>query len=383
MINIIIAEEENCGGESVATRYFKKKLKKSFRIFSFSLEGVSKTDFIDFFLWHFKTIIFSLKTTYFFYKKNPGKTIFYTTSYLPGVGALILIKLKIINAKICFHYHGNRVPDYPKKNFGLIKKTTQILKYKFVKALHQCLLKNSSLVVFTSESSKKLFCNDFKNFHLKKSTIIPNGVNRNKFAQIRGSKKRKLKKELKISSKHVVSLVGSLNERKNQLIFLESLKYLNNQDITYLLAFPRPKNKFEFEYLEKIDKYLSDNRIGRTRILFFQGYPQIEHIYQVSDCTIIISSREDFPLCLLESLACGVPVITSTKGITKALIKQKMSKELVIKDLSPATLAKTIDIFFRMQLFDLNNLTDRSINTAKEFTWKKSAELLEKELNLI
>ncbi len=383
MTTIIIAEETNCGGESIATQYFVKELKKKFFISTFPLEGILKTNFFDFFLWHIQTFFYSLKKTISLSRRNPDKIILYSTSYLPGLSAIILNKFKILNLKTCFHYHGNRIPDYPQTNFGLIKRGSQLFKYKFVKTLHQYLVNNSDLLIFTSESSKKTFFNNFSKSLLNNSIIVPNGVNVNKFTPCTDHKKKILKKEFEINSKQVVSLVGSLNSRKNLLIFLNSLKFLKNQDTTYIIAFPKPKNEFENVYLQKVNKYLSENLIKKTQIRLFQDYPQIEHIYQVSNCSVIISSREEFPLCLLESLACGTPVITSTQGLARNLVQKEISKKLIVHHLSSVNLAKKINTFFMMKSPELNSIIDKSIKVSNKFTWEKSAKLLIKELSLI
>jgi len=101
--------------------------------------------------------------------------------------------------------------------------------------------------------------------------------------------------------------VGTIEERKNLLTILKSIKELPTQ---HLVVIGNGK-----EYKNKCQKYISDNNL-QNRVHFLPGLEleEMAAIYQKADILIYPSIFEGFGIPILESLFCKTPVITSKQG---------------------------------------------------------------------
>ena len=150
-MKICLLYETACGGETVATEAIASELAQiNDHIDSkYVAAPLSHTDFRSFFFWILKSVIYWLRIVLI----NRATDWICTTTYTGGVAA-VLFK-PFFRYKICWHFHGTRVPPDPK---GLQGKTyvTQFLKYYTVKILHIFFLKFSDLILVPSYKSLNL-----------------------------------------------------------------------------------------------------------------------------------------------------------------------------------------------------------------------------------
>lgn len=159
-------------------------------------------------------------------------------------------------------------------------------------------------------------------FDDKKFTIIPNGVEIEKF---KFSKKiREIQRnQLHINNKFVVGHVGRFNYQKNHIfilkVFKELIKYRPN--VVLLLIGNGPN----FEKVKRdIYKYkLEDN------IILFGETNKVQELYMAMDCFLFPSRFEGFPVTLLEAQISGLPAVISDV-ITKDI---QLSDNLVFMSL--------------------------------------------------
>lgn len=99
--------------------------------------------------------------------------------------------------------------------------------------------------------------------------------------------------------------VGTIEERKNQLSILQALLAKNLDLPVVMIGNPT-------SYCNDIHKYIAAKNIQK-RVIFLRNIPEpdLAAIYQLAELSIYISVFEGFGLPVIESMACGCPVITS------------------------------------------------------------------------
>lgn len=122
-------------------------------------------------------------------------------------------------------------------------------------------------------------------------------------------------KELeKIKDKKIVIFPCRISEQKRPLLMVEILKELlkKKNDIAFLVV---GNGKMLNEVQEKVEEYgLSPN------IVFLDAKDDIRPYYKIAEATLICSMIEGISLTAYESLAMGVPVITSDVGGQNELV---------------------------------------------------------------
>ena len=115
---------------------------------------------------------------------------------------------------------------------------------------------------------------------------------------------QKVKDKYKLPDQFILS-VGNIEERKNQLSILKAL--LSKKLDLPLVMVGNPTS-----YCNDIHKFIANKNI-KKQVIFLKNIPErdLAAIYQLADLSVYISVFEGFGLPVIESMACGCPVITS------------------------------------------------------------------------
>lgn len=176
---------------------------------------------------------------------------------------------------------------------------------------------------------------------------------------------QRVKEKYKLPENFILS-VGTIEERKNQLSILKALQ-LQNLDIP-LVMIGNPTS-----YCNDIHKYIAEKNIQK-QVVFLKNIPErdLAAIYQLANLSIYISVFEGFGLPVIESMACGCPVITSnvsclpeTAGDAAVLCTPEN-----IEELSENIQKVLIDATFR------NDLIKKGTARAENFRPEKYVEKL-------
>jgi len=99
--------------------------------------------------------------------------------------------------------------------------------------------------------------------------------------------------------------VGTIEERKNQLSILKALEARNIDLPLVMIGNPT-------SYCNDIHKYIAEKSLQK-QVIFLKNIPEkdLAAIYQIAELSVYISVFEGFGLPVIESMACGCPVITS------------------------------------------------------------------------
>ena len=191
----------------------------------------------------------------------------------------------------------------------------------------------------------------------KKLTLIPNGVDLNRFSQ--RSKDLDLIAQFGIKGKGpVIGAVGRMVPEKGQIYLIKALSYLKPKykDLKCVFIGGGP-------LFPQLKKAASDS--GVKEMCVFVGLRQdIEKIYPLFDVFVLPSLREPFGLSLIEAMATGVPVIATNSGGPKDFIRSGING-LLVAPKQPKALAKEIDRLLSDKSFT-EELASEGLKTVKE-----------------
>lgn len=134
-------------------------------------------------------------------------------------------------------------------------------------------------------------------------------------------------------SRPTLLAVGNLVPKKRHILIVEALAQLPGTDLAIVGDGPEQP---------RIEARIRELRIGdRVRLLGRKPQEALPAIYSAADLLIHPSSREGWPNVLLESMACGTPVVVAPwDGITDIVAAPPAGR--ILDEPTPACLAATI-----------------------------------------
>ncbi len=210
----------------------------------------------------------------------------------------------------------------------------------------------------------------------KQVCLIPNGIEDSRFATVDIREVERLRKQLGLEGKQVVLYIGALDFHSHPLDLLLQAFRLVIQHIpaAFLLIVGRGKD------FQRTHTLLSAYKLTSNAALL--GYiaperiPLYYHLGQVSVDPVnpdpIASAR--FPLKVVESFACGIPVITGEIGEREHLIKHYQAGVLVPPG-NVEALAEAISNLLQDKE-KREYLSEQALRAAQDFRWSKLSERL-------
>lgn len=184
--------------------------------------------------------------------------------------------------------------------------------------------KTDCLITINSEDYKAA-----KNHLIAGQTVIVHGVgyDNKKFVKPGGDKKSYLRSIYGYSDDEILLIyVAELNNNKNQKLLIRALKNLveKNETIRLLLVGPDRTGG-------DIHAYVKNAGLA-GRVDFFGQCDNVCEILSMCDLTVASSRREGLPVNIMESLACGLPVVATDNRGHRELIKDGHNGYLVKLD---------------------------------------------------
>jgi glycosyltransferase involved in cell wall biosynthesis len=144
---------------------------------------------------------------------------------------------------------------------------------------------------------------------------------------------------------NIVGFIGRLSKEKGVLNFIEAITILSNSDanLKYLLIGSGPL-KEQIEILSK------ENELNNLEMIDWIEYDDIPTFINRLKIIVIPSYTEGLPNVLLESMACGTPVLATPVGTIPEIIKDGETG-FILQDNSPETIANNI-----MRVLNTSNL---------------------------
>ncbi len=210
----------------------------------------------------------------------------------------------------------------------------------------------------------------------KKIIKIPLGVDTKKFIPAYKDQKDQIRDSLKIPRESV--LIGSFQKDgigwgeglkpkliKGPDIFIKTLKILSKKGIPVFALLTGPSRGYVKEELKK-------NNIPFYHI-YLSSIEEIVPLYQALDLYLITSREEGGPMGLMESMACGIPVVTTRVGMAEDVIQSNIPGE-ISSEIDASMLANKVEVV--LDTFYKNKLKSQEIirKHILKFDWKEVAQ---------
>jgi glycosyltransferase involved in cell wall biosynthesis len=146
---------------------------------------------------------------------------------------------------------------------------------------------------------------------------IPNGIDIERWRQAVESA-QDLRSELNISSEvFVIGLVGRLSPEKGHHLVLQALAEGPGSDLGEIQLLIAGDGPLEADLKAEVQ------RLGLRAMVRFLGYWQeMPRLYKTLDLLVLPSYRDTAPLVILEAMAAGVPVISTSVGEAAARLQR-------------------------------------------------------------
>ena len=189
----------------------------------------------------------------------------------------------------------------------------------------------------------------------QKVTVLRNGVDTSLFRP--AADRDSIRASLGLKRKTLVS-VGLLIDRKGHHRTIEAMSHLPEHEL--LIAGEGPERARLTALIEKLG--LTD----RVRLLGARPHDTLPALYSAADASVLASSREGWANVLLESMACGTPVVASNIWGNPEVV-QTRDAGLIAPENTPEGIAATVRALF-------SPLPDRAATRryAEQFGWEET-----------
>lgn len=175
-------------------------------------------------------------------------------------------------------------------------------------------------------------------------------------------------KRLKTQKKKQILYVGSMNERKNFSSVLKAYTMLDNSDYILLMV-----GNFSSNFaLDDATKKLIESAKSNPNIEFKSNVDNDELVKMYNESMIFVFSSfyEGFGLPVLESMACGTPVVCSS---TTSLPEVGGDAVVYCDPYSVDDIKQKIKMVLNDEKLE-NEMIEKGLERVKQFTWEQSAK---------
>jgi len=214
-------------------------------------------------------------------------------------------------------------------------------------------------------NSKAGFTNRFRKMR-SNFIVVYNGIDFNRFIPNENKYNRHLREELGLrESDFVVGMVANLGPNKDHITLLDSAQIVlkRKPNVKFLLI---GKNYYQIQ--QKLE--LKAKQLNIEKNICFCGYRKdIDKIYNIFNLSILLTNnelhQEGISNAIIESMACGIPVIATVGGGTGEIITDGVNGLLI----PPKSPKETADAIIRL----VSNRAEASRigEAGKQFVYEK------------
>jgi glycosyltransferase involved in cell wall biosynthesis len=201
-------------------------------------------------------------------------------------------------ARVVHTYHGHVLEGY----FSPARTA-------FFVGLERLLARSTDRIVAISPAIRDELLMQHRIGRLAQYRVVPLGFDLSAFARIDDPARAAARESLGVpAAAHVVSTVGRLTAIKQHHLFLETARLVANQDPAALFLIAG-----DGELRAGLEQAARDFGLG-DRVRFLGWRRDLATIYGASDVFLLTSRNEGTPVALIESLASGVPGVSTDVG---------------------------------------------------------------------
>lgn len=219
-------------------------------------------------------------------------------------------------------------------------------------------------IICVSESTKKDLVSKFYQSS-NKIEVIPLGKDNRFCANLDSDEIANVKKKYHIAGEYIL-FIGTLEPRKNINNLIRAFYRLLQTNQKYQLVIVGRKGWHFQSIFDLVSKYnLSDS------VVFTGFIDEKEKPFIISGAKLFVypSIYEGFGIPVLESMACGIPTITSNVSSLSEVVGEAA---LLINPLDELTIFHAIDCLLNDEAL-YNDLIKKSLIQAKIFSWENTA----------
>ena len=228
------------------------------------------------------------------------------------------------------------------------------------------LVKKSQLIITVSQFEKEKIVSRLQ-LPTEKVKVVYNAVSEKFNNNYSPESIKALKRQYNLPDEFILFL-GNTAPKKNTS---NVIKAYTEYCLANYTAIPLVLLDYNKELVEAFLKEIKQEKLLQNFV--FPGYvkhDQMPLMYNAATLFLYPSLRESFGLPILEGMACGVPVVTST---TSSMPEVAGDAAVLVDPYSPAAIAEGIsNILSDKEKW--NNLKYRGLERAKLFTWKEAAK---------
>lgn len=211
-------------------------------------------------------------------------------------------------------------------------------------------------------------CNIINHFHLDLQDVIMLYNSYDKDFCVQSNWERDIRNYIERPGYFLI--LGNTDYRKNtERMIMAYASYLKQSEIKRELLI----TSLNADY---INRFVSNNDINHVRehivLTDYIPFPDLPSIYYHAFCFLFASLREGFGIPILESMACGTPVITSN---TSSMPEVAGAQAILV---NPENCDEITDMMLRLEMDQAFYEHQKKIGMerAKLFSWKRTAENL-------
>jgi glycosyltransferase involved in cell wall biosynthesis len=258
--------------------------------------------------------------------------------------------------------HGSVLPFFQKQN----------LKYIFDIVFGYRILKDASKVIALTnteaEQYKKMGVNE------DKIEIVPNGIDLSEYEKLPMKGEFRRKYSIKDNDK-IILYLGRIHKSKGIDLLIDSFATIADKYDNIKLVLIGPDDNYQAEFRQQVNDLKINDKV------FFAGFlDYCDKIAAFVDSEVFVTPMfSGFPLTFLEACACGIPIITTTKGDKLEWIDNNVGyvveydksqiAEAIIKILTNEVLRKRFGENGKMTIQKLLNL-EKTVNSIEKIYYE-------------
>ncbi|MBK1830937.1 glycosyltransferase [Verrucomicrobiaceae bacterium R5-34] len=298
MVNLLCEQSQSNRCENVVAVLHSGDIEGSLKP---TIESVA--EFHDFEAKSFFSIDFVKKFKKLLHETQPD--VVHCWSYDAGIVAGAIARYAY-GIKVCWAIHSMDLPsrqEYSRWRFLLMKTTVAIASRLVPDTIISC-------------SDKASAAHARFGFPLQRCQTVDNGIDTNRY-NIRPQMRSEVRRQLGIAdSSQVVGFVGRSHpvKRLEDFFAVASLLMQKRADLHLLVL------GFTIDELYPAARERYEQLPDQSRIHFLGRQPNTELYLPAMDVTVLTSESEALPMVLMESLACGIPCVSTDVGATRRVV---------------------------------------------------------------